>query len=224
MGGSQINGTRDTDGTAPVDNGDGLDPREAVRLLEQTKRETRRQFEANPPWLSLIRAVVVLAAYGAIWLSVRGQHPYKGPTAVAIIVVYALVVVVLGATIAARTHASAGVEGRSRRLRRTEIAALVVAIVAVYVFMGALYRAGVSHAIVYGVYPATALLIVGGSVSAGIAAAREDWPVFGAALAAVAVGAGSAFAGPVAVWAVAGVGLFVVLLGHAAATTWLQRA
>jgi hypothetical protein len=39
-----------------------------------------------------------------------------------------------------------------------------------------------------------------------------------------AVGAGSAFAGPVAVRAVAGVGVFVVLLGRAAATAWLQRA
>ena len=24
---------------------------------------------------------MVLAALGAIWLSVRGQHPYRGPTA-----------------------------------------------------------------------------------------------------------------------------------------------
>ena len=104
------------------------------------------------------------------------------------------------------------------------MAAVVVAVAAVYVFMGALYHAGVSHAIVYGVYPATALLITGGSVVAGLAAAREDWSVFGAALAIVAVGAGSAFAGPVAVWAVAGVGVFVVLLGRAAATAWLQRA
>ena len=98
-----------------------------------------------------------------------------------------------------------------------------MAIAAVYVFMGALLHAGASDAIVYGVYPATALLIVGGSVAAGIAAVRANWPVFGGALAVVAVSARSAFAGPVAVWAVAGVGLFVVLLGHAAATAWLHR-
>jgi hypothetical protein len=97
------------------------------------------------------------------------------------------------------------------------------AIVAVYVFMGALYHAGVSNAIVDGVYPATALLIVGGSVAAAIAGTREDWPVFGGALGAVAVGAGSAFAGPAAVWAIAGAGLFVVLLGHAAATARFQQ-
>jgi hypothetical protein len=33
-----------------------------------------------------------------------------------------------------------------------------------------------------------------------------------------------AFARPIAVWAVAGVGVFVVLLGRAAATAWLHRS
>jgi hypothetical protein len=218
-----MNETNDPNGTATADDG-GFDPQEAARLFEQTRRQTQRQFEATPPWLSLIQAVVVLAAYGAIWLSVRGQHPYKGPSGLVILVVYVLVVVVFRAFTVARKRAGAGVGGRSRRLRRAEMAAVVMAVAAVYVFMGALYHAGVSHAIVYGVYPATALLITGGSVVAGLAAAREDWSVFGAALATVAVGAGSAFAGPIAVWAVAGVGVFVVLLGRAAATAWLQRA
>jgi hypothetical protein len=215
--------TRDAGQAAAADDGSGLDPQQAATLVGQTQRQARRQFEATPPWLSLIRAVVVLAAYGAIWLSVRTQHPYKGPTDLVIVAAYVLVAIVLRATIVAGKRASSGVSGKSRRLRRAEIAALVVTITAVYVFMGALYHAGVSHAIVYGIYPATALLIVGGSVMAGRAAIREDWPVFGASLAAVAVGAGSAFAGPAAVWAAAGLGMFVVLLGHAAATAWLQR-
>ena len=218
-----MNETHDANQTAAADNGGGLDPQEAATLVEQTKRQARRQFEATPPWLSLIRAAVVLAAYGAIWLSVRGQQPYKGPSGPVIVAVYVLVAVVLRATIAAAKRATTGVSGKSQRLRRAEIAALVVTIAAVYVFMGALLHAGASHAIVYGIYPATALLLVGGSVMAGRAATREDWPVFGASLAAVAVGAGSAFAGPAAVWAVAGLGMFVVLLSHAAATAWLHR-
>jgi hypothetical protein len=31
---------------------------------------------------------VVLVALGAVWLSVRGQHPYKGPTATGLLVMY----------------------------------------------------------------------------------------------------------------------------------------
>jgi hypothetical protein len=75
-----MNGTSDTSGTAAVGNGDGFGPQEAATLLDEARRQARRQFEATPPWLSLIQAVVVLGAYGAIWLSVRGQHPYPAAT------------------------------------------------------------------------------------------------------------------------------------------------
>jgi hypothetical protein len=51
----------------------GIDPREAARLLEQTRREAQRRFDIRSPRLSLLGAAVVL---GAVWLSVRGQHPY----------------------------------------------------------------------------------------------------------------------------------------------------
>jgi hypothetical protein len=107
-GGSQMNGTRDTSGTTAAGNGDGFDPQEAATLLEQAKRQARRQFEATPPWLSLIQAVVVLGAYGAIWLSVRGQHPYQGPSGV-VLLVYVLVIVAVRAFFAARKRAVAGV-------------------------------------------------------------------------------------------------------------------
>jgi hypothetical protein len=54
-------------------------------------------------------------------------------------------------------------------------------------------------------------------------AARADWPAFAAALAVVCVGAGAAFAGPAGVWGVAGLGLTLTLLGHAAATVWRRH-
>ena len=66
--------------------------------------------------------------------------------------------------------------------------------------MGALLYDGFSHAIVYGIVPAAGPLIVVGAAAAGDAAAREDWQVLGFAIALVAVGAGSAFAGPSGVW------------------------
>jgi len=91
----------------------------------------------------------------------------------------------------------------------------------VYVFDGALYHAGVSHAFAFGVFLAVGPLIIPGAAMAGIAAARQDWRGLGTALAVVAVGAVAAYAGPVAVWAVAGLGLFVVLLA-AAAAAWLH--
>ena len=70
-----------TPDSATAGNGGNFDPRQAAALLDQTTQQARRQFEPYPPWMLVIRAVMVLAACGAIWLSVRGQHPYKGPTA-----------------------------------------------------------------------------------------------------------------------------------------------
>ena len=89
------------DSTAATGNGGSFDPRQAAALLSQTTQQARRQLEPYPPWMFVIRAVMVLVACGAVWLSVRGQHPYKGPTAaVAIAVVLAFVLVNFGATVA----------------------------------------------------------------------------------------------------------------------------
>jgi hypothetical protein len=67
------------------------------------------------------------------------------------------------------------------------------------------------------VYAAAAPLIICGAAVAANAAAREDWPRLGVAMAMIAVGAGSAYAGTIGVWAIAGVGCCMVLLGCAVA-------
>ncbi len=218
-----MNGTRDGSGAGTADEGRGLDPREAATLLEQTRLRALRRLEPYPPWLLMIRAVMVLATCGAVWLSVRGQHPYKGPTATAVLVVITFVIVHSGATLVVARRATAGVSGRSR-LRPAEITLMAVAWVAVFVVMGALAGAGVSRAIVYGLYPATVPLMVAGLAWAGIMAARANRRACGTALAVAVVGAVGVFAGPAGAWMVAGVGLFLVLLGSAAATTLRQHA
>ena len=55
-------------------------------------------------------------------------------------------------------------------------------------------------------------------------AARANWREFTTGLVLVVIGIVGAFAGPAGAWAVAGVGLCVVLLGSAAAIVWPQRA
>ena len=70
-----MNDAPDTATTAG--NGGTFDPRQAAALLDQTTQQARRQLTPSPPWLLATRAVAVLAALGAIWLSVRGQHPYQ---------------------------------------------------------------------------------------------------------------------------------------------------
>ena len=84
--------------------------------------------------------------------------------------------------------------------QRAEGAALAVALIAVYVLMAALAHAGASDGVVYGVYVATATLIVLGTFWAARSAIREDWLGLGLSIAIVLVAAGSAFAGPRGEW------------------------
>src|SRR5690242_20028867 len=117
-----MNHTPDT--TMTAGNGGNFEPRQAAALLGETIRQARRELEPYPPWLSVVRAVTVLAGCGAVWLSVRGQHPYTGPPlAVAIPAVLAFVIINFGATLAIAKRASAGVRGKSR-LHRAEVAVM----------------------------------------------------------------------------------------------------
>jgi hypothetical protein len=201
----------------------GMDPAEAARLLERTTRDAQRGLNFRSPWLSLLAALMVLVALGAAWLSVRGQHPYKGPTPLGLLGLYAALAVRIGSVIYAHHRATAGVSGSSVRRRRAEGTGLVAALIAVYVVMGALANDGASDGIVYGVYVLTATLIVLGAFWAGRSAAREDWQELWMAVAILLVAAGSAFAGPRGVWLSDGIGLCIVLIGHGAAQAWQRH-
>ena len=207
-----------TPDTTTVGNGGDFDPQQAATLLGQTTQQARRKFQPSPPWLLVTRAVMVLAALGAIWLSVRGQHPYRGPTGADIPVLLAFIVVNFAATVAVRRHATAGVSGRSR-FSQGEITVLVLAIVAGVAALAGLGAAGAGFA----TYP-TSVLVIPGLAWLVLMAARANWRGLATGLAIIVIGIVGAFAGPVGAWAVAAVGLCVMLLGSAATVAWQQRA
>jgi len=164
-------------------------------------------------WVSL----AVLAVCGTVWLTVRGQHPYRGPTAAVIPVLVAFIVLNFCATVAVRERAIAGVRGTTR-FRPAEITVMVLAWAIVPVLIWALADAGVSFAL----HPTT-VLIIPGLAWAGVTAVRANWRACSTGLAVAVVGVAGAFAGPAGAWLVAGVGLFAVLLGNAVAAAWRQR-
>jgi hypothetical protein len=219
-----MNGTHDRGTADTYEDEGGLDPRGAARLLAQTQSRAQRELDFHSPGLSLVAATGILVAFGAVWLSVRGQHPYKGPTPAGLIVLYAFVLIRVGSVVYAHRRAQAGVSGRSVQRRQAEGAALAVALVAVYSVMAALASDGASDGVVYGVYVVTATMLVLGTFGAARSAVREDWHELALSIAVVLVAAGSAFAGPRGVWLSNGVGLCVVLLGNGAAQAWLLRA
>ena len=207
-----------TSDTTAAGNGGTFGPEQAAALLDQTTQQARHKFQPSPPWLLVTRAVMVLAALGAIWLSVRGQNPYRGPTAADIPVLVAFIVVNFAATVAVRRRATAGLSGRSR-FSQGEITVLVLAFAAAVVAMVGLGAAGVNFA----TYP-TSVLVIPGLAWAVLMAARANWRGLATGLAIVVIGIVGAFAGPAGAWAVAAVGLCVMLLGSAAAIAWRQRA
>ena len=208
-----MNATPDT----ATGNGGTFDPQQAAALLDQTTQQARRQLEPAQPWLLIIRGVLVLAALGAIWLSVRGQHPYKGPTAADIPVLVGFIVVNFAATVTVRRRATAGVTGRSR-FTQGEIAVLVASFVVTVVAMVGLSAAGVSFA-----YYPTSVLVIPGLAWAVLMAARSQWREFATGVALVVMGIVGAFAGSAGSWAVAAVGLCAILLGNAAVIIRQQR-
>ena len=208
-----MNHTSDTAG-----NGDTFSPQQAAALLDEATWEARRKLVPNPPWVLVTRGVLVLAACGAIWLSVRGQHPYKGPTNADIPILIAFIVLNFALAVGFRRRAGAGVRGPSR-LRPAEIAIVALAWVAAAVLMVGLAAAGLNYAL----YP-TMVLLIPGVTWAILMMLRRNWRgVYSGASVAV-VGAVGLLATPAAAWLVAGVGLCAALSGGAALTARLTRA
>jgi hypothetical protein len=200
-----------------------LNPRQAAALMDQSRRDAQRQLDAHPPVVMIVLAAAVLVAYGALWLSTRGQHPYSGPSGGVIALTYAIVVVT--AVVAARIYRTAteGVSGESISRQRIEGVAMLGSVLGSPAIQGAMYHEHASHAIVYGVIPAAGPLIIIGTTLLGIAAAKFDRPQFGAALALVVAGMVALFVGPSGAWLAAGAGVFVAVAGFSIARAKLRR-
>ncbi len=197
-----------------------LDPREAAALLAQTTSAAERGFDLRPPFLLLAASLVVLVAYGAVWLSVRHQHPYSGPTGTALAELYGTLAVWAVVNVVVLRRA---LSGRSSPQRRLEGLVFTGIWICVYVFQGALHHVDHNAAVAYGIYPAVAPLLVVGSAAAAYEAGRGRRGSAALALAAVALAAIGSFAGPRGVWGVMGVGLCCLLLAGAAAQLWQRR-
>ena len=56
----------------------GLDAQGAAVIAQEARERARRELWVRRPVLFVTWGLVVLVSYGAMWLSVRGQHPYTG--------------------------------------------------------------------------------------------------------------------------------------------------
>ena len=84
-----MNGTRETDDTATDETATATSwilARRRAAGADQAARRSASSTSSSP--LLLLGAAVVLVAFGAVWLSVRGQHPYRARPRPALLVMY----------------------------------------------------------------------------------------------------------------------------------------
>jgi Winged helix DNA-binding domain len=136
----------------------------------------------------------------------------------------AAVAIAIAAAVKVYRSATAGVSGPPVKQQQAEgIAILVLFVLGSPVLQGAMKHYGADDAIVYGVIPAAAPLIIVGTTVLGIAASKADRPQFGAALAVVIAGVVAAFVRPSEAWLAAGIGLFTAMVAYAAADGLRRR-
>src|SRR5579871_5818640 len=180
-----------------------MDAQGAAVIMQQARERAGSQLRIRRPVLFVTWGLALLIGYGAMWLSVRGQHPYQGPTWPTLLL--ALLLLLLAALITAQVvdRAASGVGGRSELQRGIFVLALMAGYAALLIEKTALASAGASRPIqvVLGV---TAPMLVAGLVFVASSAitAGLNWPrlILGAWL--MAVAAGASWAGPVTVLAV----------------------
>ncbi len=218
-----MDGARDAEESGMPSEDNEFDPIVAARVLHEATSAAHRRFDLKRPLLWVSGGAVIFLAYGALWLSVRDQHPYQGPSLGAIAGVYGAIVVVIAVSARLLRRATKGVSGPTNVLEAGEGLAVALAYIGTAVIQGALYHAGASHAIVYGIIPAAAPLVIVGCTLAGIAGSRRDWSLFAVAVAVVCVGFAGLFVSAAASWAVVGTGALVIALVAAITKAWTQH-
>jgi hypothetical protein len=91
--------------------------REAAAVVQDARARARKELVICAPLVYAAWGLAVLLGYGAMWLSVRGQHPYTGPSGGSIAVLVGLAAVAVAAVVVMISKTVAGIDGRSARDR-----------------------------------------------------------------------------------------------------------
>ncbi len=165
-----------TTGGTNMDEAAVMDAQGAAAILQQARDRARRELAVRRPVLFLIWGLVVFVSYGAMWLSVRGQHPYHGPAWETLLLAFLLFLAAAGASANVVDQAASGVGGRSEVQRYIFALALVAGFAALEIEKQALASAGASRTVQALFGQAIPLLVAGLVLVASCAVtARLDW-------------------------------------------------
>ena len=187
------------DGTG-TDQGMSMNAADAAAIMAEADARARRVLRPDHRVTLLVYGVIWFLGDGLMWLAVRGQHPYHGvnPGGYAATVI---LFVLVSLTSVGQARAETGVHGLSVLRRWTFSLSVAAGIAGAFAIEGALARAGAGRPVV-GVFEAVAPLLVIGLLYLARFSAEPDWAVAGLGLWLVLVAAAGAYAGPQNVWAV----------------------
>lgn len=206
-----------------TDEGTGMDLRQASAIMQQTReRASRALVVRRPPLLAVWGAAWILSD-GVIWLSVRGQRPYTGPTPAALAILTLVIAAASIVTVIYVGRVGTGIGGLSVIQRRILLLTYLGGDIALFALEAAIDHAGASRAVL-AVYGAAAPILLVALIVAASSAVFRDWPLLGLGVWLLAVAAGSGFAGPVTVWVVSAVAGGGALLVTAATGLWRNRS
>jgi hypothetical protein len=185
----------------------------ASALVREAQENARRALRVRLPPLYAVWGMAWLVGLGGMWLSVRGQQPYRGPALGAGLLLAALLVSAMLVTVVVVGRSTAGVRGNSELQRRIYGWSWLVGFAALFAVEQAVASNGASHAAM-GVLGAAGPLLVTGLIYVLGAALWLDRPMFALGIWLAVVAVAGAWTGPVTVLlvgALAGGGGFLLV-------------
>jgi hypothetical protein len=217
--GGQMNGVREGIGTFSVhegaemngiyegadmkdgtDEGTGMDAAAAAAIVAEAGERARNRLRPGHRVRFIVWGLLYIIGYGATWLLVRAQHPFRGP-APATFAVTSLIALAVILVSVEQVRSETGVRGPSAVRRRASLLAALAGFAAMFTLEGALARADASRPVLVVFEAAAPILVVGLLYLAG-SVGIPDWTVAGLGLWLIIVAAASGYAGPRTVWGI----------------------
>ncbi len=156
---------------------DQLGPRDALDLIADTRRRTRRALAVDGSVLYGSWGTAWLIGYLVLWLSVRGHATYRTPATWTFLVMGACLAAALAVSVITMGRAMRGVTGASSTAGRLYGWAWLVAFTCVYSIIGGLAHAGASEAVI-GLFASAAPVLVVSIMYLVGGALWHNWTMF----------------------------------------------
>lgn len=198
----------------------GMSVQEAAAIAADARVKARRELVVSAPLVYLAWGLVWLIGYGSMWLSVRGQHPYRGPSGVAIAAVFVLAGFAIATVLVIASKSAAGIDGQSVRHRRIIASTWAIGYLIVLVVAAGISNSASAHTHAFAGFAGPVLLA--GLIYFLVAALGRDWPAFALGAWLTVVGVTCAWLAPAAILATCALAVGGTFLLMAVIETWFR--